>query len=95
MENTGVEESKPIAETIAKLPVQVGTALVDGTETVLADGEHVMAKVGTAVVDVARTVVVGTVEVTQRIGRDVEQAVAPLDPASKPAPPAGPIPVAA
>jgi|GEM_PF-3342950 len=84
MESNTEPESKTVAEKIVHVPVEAGTVIVQGTETVIRDGAavalaagEVIVETGKFVVAATKTVAVDTVDASRALGHDVGRAVAP------------------
>jgi hypothetical protein len=84
MESTTVKETTTVTERIVRVPVEVGTAIVDGVETI----GHEVAKdvvLGAAVVvEAAQTVGTDIAEASKQLGHEVKGVVTP---SPVPAPP--------
>jgi hypothetical protein len=85
MENTVPEVSPTTTEKLARAPGEVGTAMVDGTETLLRDGAKVIVRAGTVIVEATKVVVSHIVDAGEQLGRDVKEGVSPA-----PSPPKSP-----
>ena len=86
MENTTVQENKTVPEKIVAVPVEVGTVLVHGTETVTRDVAKGVSESATIIIHATKVVVSDIAEAGKQLARDAKQAV---DPAPVPTVPAG------
>jgi hypothetical protein len=77
MENTVVEEKKTVPEKVVAAPVEAGSAIVDGAETVGRDVAKGVSEVATVVADGTKTVVRVIIESGEQAGRDVKHVVSP------------------
>ena len=85
MENTTPEGNPTVTEKIARLPLEVGAAIVDGTQVALHEGARVIAQAGTVVIEATKTVVQDVVHSTEQLGHEIEKSVTPT-PMTAPSP---------
>jgi hypothetical protein len=77
MENTTHETNPTATEKLARVPGEVGTTIVEGTETILDKGARIIVHAGTVVIEATKVAAKDVVEATERLGHDAKQAVSP------------------
>jgi hypothetical protein len=88
MENTTKDEKVTITHEVAKVPAEVGTAIVGSVETAGHEVAKVVVEGATVVVDATKAAVSEIAKAGEQLGRDSKQAVSPAPESVKaPAPP--------
>lgn len=91
MENKVKDEKGTGTHEVAQVPVEAGTAIVDGVAVVGREVAKVVVEAATVIADATKVVVTDIAHAGEQLSRDAQQAVSPTSEPLGPSPPRAPI----